>query len=220
MSHRVAINEKFNTQNLMVFCEINEQAKAKAENMINYYENSKDKKPPSVIPYMKRKDVRLRLEKLMMEWQNDMKFLSLNFPDNILHLENLSPVDISGQILIKISGSSQIQVSPKCFVILPIGIPGMGKSSLIPYLEQFCSQNEYILTVISPDTIRKSENLSEHFDFSNKETRKCLFNQLKTAITSNNNRQMIYIDKNHSPNSLEMMMNRIKRFSFVKIIGM
>ncbi|CAG9326784.1 unnamed protein product [Blepharisma stoltei] len=229
ISHRVRIPQDLNLKCLMVYCGINDEGVNKSEESIRNFVSVKSNEVPSyALPYMKCEDIRSKLVQLISCWREDIALLNSKYPNNVIAADYLKPQEIGQLILSKfLMKNPQTINNPRkgCYLIMPLGIPGMGKSSLIPVLQEVLHSISFTLTVISPDTIR-AESINKqtntefdyNFDYNNKNTRTLLFKRLKDEIYKNVHNHVIFLDKNHSPKSLEMVYKEIKRFSNVNFV--
>eukprot|EP01017_Pseudomicrothorax_dubius_P027925 TRINITY_DN3273_c0_g3_i3.p1 TRINITY_DN3273_c0_g3~~TRINITY_DN3273_c0_g3_i3.p1 ORF type:complete len:577 (-),score=151.28 TRINITY_DN3273_c0_g3_i3:584-2314(-) len=99
-------------------------------------------------------------------------------------------------------------------ILIPIGIPGMGKTFFLQSFEKTCKEAGCVLNIVSSDSVRKevmdslaarSKKLSkeELFDKSAKEARDLFFQRLtRLCKVADADKRFIFIDKNHPPNAL------------------
>ena len=103
------------------------------------------------------------------------------------------------------------------YIIVPMGIPGMGKSNLVSIFHENLDKYDASFDIISSDDTRaecmdkqgrKNKNLSrdELFDKTGKEARD-LFNKRLSSLLANAHKKretniFIFLDKNHPPNAI------------------
>lgn len=112
------------------------------------------------------------------------------------------------------------------FVIVPIALPGMGKSFFIPYLHESIIEKSGSWESISFDKIRKecmitlakeNKNLSEEKLFENTGKisgvmlGKNLEFHIKNIRNSNKEYNFLFLDKNHPPNSLKIVQEKARK---------
>ena len=133
----------------------------------------------------------------------------------------------------KIFEENKEKIIPKtCFIILPIGIPGMGKTFLSATLQKIAKNKGFNYYQISSDSIReeamkvyKKNNLGADHETQFKKTansaKKSYYRQLLEKIYENKEKMVIFCDKNHPPHGLVSFFKKIEEVRpFVKIIGL
>ena len=121
-----------------------------------------------------------------------------------------------------------------CFLILPLGIPGMGKSFMESVIKKIALKKGYQFSSIVSDNIRlesmeiyKSKNIDADpekvFNKTATSSKKNYYNQLFDLIEKNTGKLIIYCDKNHPPEALSSLIRRLsEKFPTekrIKLIG-
>ena len=122
-----------------------------------------------------------------------------------------------------------------CYLVLPLGIPGMGKTFLEPTIKKLAQRKGYDYFSISSDEIRensmniyKKQHLGADFDQAFKKTSKSSKNayiqRLFDIIESCKKHSIIFCDKNHPIDAIISFMKSIAKNSFksvtIKLIGL
>lgn len=126
----------------------------------------------------------------------------------------------------------------KVYVIIPIGMPGMGKTYFLKTFKRVVEANGCQLSMISSDEVRKEcmdrlaktqRNLStdQLFDKTATSARNLFNERLKDLITKSDTLQckahFIFVDKNHPPNAMRGTMALIEGSSAglnVEVVGL
>jgi len=105
----------------------------------------------------------------------------------------------------------------KILVFIPIGIPGMGKTTFLSILKKLLEEKGCAITIISSDIIRKrhmdavlkgepSITEKKAFEKTAKPAKIEFFNEVENAISRTkalNQTHIIFLDKNHPPNIIQ-----------------
>ena len=120
------------------------------------------------------------------------------------------------------------QIQTKLYVLVPIGIPGMGKTYFVQTLRKFVEENSFELSIISSDKVRQEcmEKLSKKnkrlsfdqlFEKTGKDARNLFNDKLRELISTTDQRKskahFVFIDKNHPPNAINGTLDLIRRSS-------
>lgn len=133
--------------------------------------------------------------------------------------------------------SSDLKLAPStnlCYLIIPIGIPGMGKTRLSSVLETISNNNGYDFCIVSSDEIRrksmqeyKKKNLQADnekvFKSTAKSSQKSYYSQLFDKILAMKQNTIIFCDKNHPPTGIESLLKHLSSVNYprsnIKLIG-
>lgn len=110
---------------------------------------------------------------------------------------------------------------PICFILIPMGIPGMGKTHIMPIVRKTAISAGFEFFVLSSDEIKnrgileyRKKNLgSDHEKAlikSSKSSTNFYYNELFTRVKQNNGKLFIYLDKNHPPSGFQALLKRLK----------
>lgn len=117
--------------------------------------------------------------------------------------------------------SDLILNSPVCIILIPLGIPGMGKTYIAPIIQKYVVSEGFEYFKVSSDEIRneciksyQKKNLNCDIDIAFKKTaapaKKMFYNALSGKIHSNKGKLFIYCDKNHAPDGLKAFHKNLK----------
>lgn len=109
------------------------------------------------------------------------------------------------------------------YVIIPMGIPGMGKSSLITSFREIVEELGCTMDVVSSDIIRQEcmkEYMEKHptakFDHAFDKTRnaaKMKFDtEIRRSLEKDSDHHVLFIDKNHPPNAIKGTLELLSKF--------
>jgi len=128
--------------------------------------------------------------------------------------ESVSSQDATKQTVSK-SAIAEKNHKGQILVFIPIGIPGMGKTTFLNLLKKLLEEKGCAITIISSDDIRKvhtDEIMSRNpkmqrqvaFEKAAKGAKKQFFEEVESAIKKSNTlpqgTHIIFLDKNHPPN--------------------
>lgn len=114
----------------------------------------------------------------------------------------------------------------RLYVIVPIMIPGSGKSFLLPFLHEAAIRRGAALEAVCADQIRrecmnvlsqKQPSLSEEKLFeqtgklSTLKLTKAMEEKIKNLLNSNKENNFLFIDKNHCPGTFEKVIDNIQK---------
>ena len=129
--------------------------------------------------------------------------------------------------------NSKLSTTPKnnslstIIVLIPITLPGSGKTEIIKYLKQSCQKYGIVFDYISSDDIRKKEielymqkipgitereAFTKSRNFYNKSFQQEIENKFKTIYLDNKiKHSVLFIDKNHPPNAINKTIEPMKK---------
>eukprot|EP00361_Fabrea_salina_P001476 CAMPEP_0202430446 /NCGR_PEP_ID=MMETSP1345-20130828/3886_1 /ASSEMBLY_ACC=CAM_ASM_000843 /TAXON_ID=342563 /ORGANISM="Fabrea Fabrea salina" /LENGTH=1162 /DNA_ID=CAMNT_0049041933 /DNA_START=84 /DNA_END=3572 /DNA_ORIENTATION=+ len=228
----VSVGNSFKENAILVFCGYNEEGIEKSLERLNTArkERKKEPVPPTVQSFLstKPKDLQKRLNNQLDSIRNIRENSKAMYPDYIVE-SNSEPLETTVQ---KIKAKLTPQEKPNTpqeplnhsqnllYVVLPIGIPAMGKSFLINSLlrEQLgCS-----FSVVSSDKVRakcmeeymqrnQKADKKTAFEKTAKPARKQFFQQVAAALVSNHYPHIVFLDKNHPPNAIDFTLNEVRK---------
>lgn len=118
----------------------------------------------------------------------------------------------------------------KIFAIVPIGIPGMGKSFQIKVIEEVISSMNGRMEIVSSDVTRQKcmENLAakqpeltldQRFERSGKDARNSFNAQVKALLNKDFKEDffVLFLDKNHPPNALKGAISALREASSSRV---
>eukprot|EP01017_Pseudomicrothorax_dubius_P048209 TRINITY_DN8739_c0_g1_i1.p1 TRINITY_DN8739_c0_g1~~TRINITY_DN8739_c0_g1_i1.p1 ORF type:complete len:622 (-),score=131.51 TRINITY_DN8739_c0_g1_i1:134-1999(-) len=137
------------------------------------------------------------------------------------------------KILERLKGKSLQQInlasagqSRSIYVLIPLGLPGMGKTKFAQYLKKACEAQGCVLAVVSSDEIRieamnkiassSKRNMSEEELYAKtiNEVKESYQQQLKELLGSSQvGTRFILLDRNQLPNTLEKTFKEIREFA-------
>ncbi|CAG9316924.1 unnamed protein product [Blepharisma stoltei] len=256
LSHRVKISKNFKQNALIVFYGATSEGIIRCEEELKAYANANPSTVPScVLPFLKRKDIGPRLSKLLSEWTTDKEFLQNQYPAYVIDAENKPikelleiiqerieelPAPIENDMQKVEEEQKECPEKPICsgkmaYIIVPMGIPCMGKASFLAALQRYSDENGIVLKTICSDDIRNrcmSEYMKKRRNYDREKafrkthnsSRTTFFDQLKNATMSNSHeKQIIFLDKNHPPKSIMCTLQEIKAveaYSNLKLIAL
>ncbi len=113
-------------------------------------------------------------------------------------------------------------------MLMPMGVPGLGKSTLVESVRGYCMKNGISFLQVSSDDTRREKidelmsknkklTLDEAFQRSGKSAGSSFFktleNMMKTRYKRQEANEVIFIDKNHPPNVWDKTVNGVIRAS-------
>ena len=228
----VSVGNSFRENAILVFCGYNEEGIEKSLERLNIArkERKKEPVPPSVQSFLstKPKDLQKRLNNQLDSIRNIRENCRAMYPDYLVESDS-EPLETTVQKIKAKLTPQEKPTSPQeplthsqnlLYVVLPIGIPAMGKSFLINSLlrEQLgCS-----LSVVSSDKVRakcmeeymqrnQKANKNTAFERTAKPARKQFFQQVAAALVSNHYPHIVFLDKNHPPNAIDFTLNEVRK---------
>jgi hypothetical protein len=109
------------------------------------------------------------------------------------------------------------------YVIIPMGIPGMGKSNLISSFREIVEELGCTMDVVSSDVVRQEcmkeymeKNPTAKFDQAFDKTRnaaKMKFDaEIRRSLDKDSDHHVLFIDKNHPPNAIKGTLELLSKF--------
>lgn len=196
------------------------------------YINSKDKEKSLELLWNNHKKF---IESINQLLPNNYQEVQLSKPDKILEevdlaFEKLKNIQSTLKIEPNVPAESDPGTKPalvqkeskskskQVLAFIPIGIPGMGKTTFLTLLKQLLEEKGCAITIISSDKIRKKHleeamertpDMTEQraFEKSAKPAKKEFFEEVEKAIartaTLQQKTHIIFLDKNHPPNIID-----------------
>ena len=234
------ISDEFDRSALLVFAGFCEEGKAIAGKRLAEAKRA-PAECPGVFSFLKSPDCEGRLNRLISQGASEAVHLMRTFPANVLIFSLIAPQELAGKIAEKLEfvteapPKSVIQHQKptrkqlKC-ILVPLGIPGMGKSCLIPKLREVASALECEFEVISSDAIREQcmkAYMQKHkafdrdtvFERTASSAKNQFYGRLRDILHSSPKRILIYLDKNHPPNAVQPLMKELKQWSGLTIVA-
>lgn len=156
---------------------------------------------------------------LSVPWSEYTKNLKLDNTATAVTYKNDKPAD-DGML---------IEERERIFVIVPISIPGMGKSFFVEkVLINYCKSNGMELNIVSADKIRRNamdalakrqKGLSQDqlFERTGKEANKFFMDSVEAKLRINTKaNSILFIDRNHPPNGIEKILSHIRKVTPAK----
>lgn len=159
---------------------------------------------------------------LKYQFKNSSKTHKKNFTNNNNNNDEIIMAPKSNN-----NNNIVISIKKKLFLIIPIMLPGNGKTFLIPYLhEALISEKNFSWEAISSDKIRKEcmSNLAQRqptckeeklFEqtgkIANINLTKNIEFQIRNIRNSNKEFNFLFIDKNHTPNTFEKVIENARK---------
>ena len=110
---------------------------------------------------------------------------------------------------------------PQTIVLVPVGIPALGKSTLVTSIRELLDPN-WSFTVVSSDAIRREEmekymrkNHTKNLDLAFEKTCKsgptAFFQRVEQSLNSKKSVHVLVLDKNHPPNAIGKTLETLRR---------
>lgn len=234
------ISDQFDQSALLVFAGFCEEGKALAGKRLAEAKRV-PAECPGVFSFLKSPDCEGRLNRLVPQGASEAAHLLQTFPATVLVFSLISPLELAGKIAEKLANVSESPqkavIQPqkhsrkplKC-ILVPLGIPGMGKSCLIPKLKEAASSLECEFEVISSDAIRetcmkaymqknKVFDTNVAFERTASTAKNQFYGRLRDILRSSSRRIVIYLDKNHPPNAVQPLMKELNQWSGLTIVA-
>ena len=222
---------QYNTYFIVVgFDKENKNLEISLQNLENAAKN-KTPVPQSVFAMVQSKTKKATLENLQSKAEEFKTTLSELLPNNFKSVENLNFSDPQGLLDLCKDAASHLQKftsakktvekapqvgngKRKLLIMIPLGIPAMGKTTFIKTLKEVLTLKGGSISVVSSDVVRKEiiDNLrSLHpdwsedklFDSSTKKAKVGFDNRVKETINSLDPKEpgahLLFLDKNHPP---------------------
>ena len=141
--------------------------------------------------------------------------------ENLVDLQDLSLAEIIDKIKLTAEVSLQ-EPTNEVVLVVPMGIPGIGKSHICPYMKTISEDSGWHFSSISSDLITE-EVMSEHtsknpklekkllFQKSYKKSKKLFEQTLSNLLAQKLDKHLIYLDKNHPPNAIYGLRETLNR---------
>ena len=111
--------------------------------------------------------------------------------------------------------------SKRVLVIIPMGIPGMGKTYLVQRLEAETQSLGCSFHIVSSDKVRRSlmedymerthsRDLNKAFESTAKKAKTVFFDRVREGLRSNKPVHVLFIDKNHPPNAVSPTLKELE----------
>ena len=197
---------------------------------------------PSVFSFLQSPDCDSRLNRLISQGTTQSAHLLSLFPDNVLIFPAISHQEIVEIIREKVEFLTKNPIKRvsqfekpvekrilRC-VLVPLGVPGMGKSSLIPKLREAAVTFDFTLEVISSDSIReqcmktymqknKVFDVNVAFERTAKAAKERFYGLLREVIRNAPRRLVVYLDKNHPPNAIPPLQKELRQWPDLNIVA-
>jgi len=110
----------------------------------------------------------------------------------------------------------------RVLVIVPMGIPGMGKTYLVQRLEAEVVSLGCSFSIVSSDQVRRgcmeeymartrTTDLEKAFDSTAKKAREVFYDRVKEGLRSSKQVHVLFIDKNHPPNAVSSTLKELSK---------
>lgn len=130
-----------------------------------------------------------------------------------------SPVQTASPALASKPSASD---SKRVLVIIPMGVPGMGKTYLVKQLQDEAVSLGCSFSIVSSDQVRRScmddhmarnhsKDLDKAFEATAKKARDMFFERVKEGLRSTKQVHVLFMDKNHPPNAISGTLKELEK---------
>jgi hypothetical protein len=234
------ISSEFDRSALLVFAGFSEEGKAIVSKRLVDAKRA-PAECPGVFSFLKSPDCEGRLNRLIPQGASEAAHLIQSFPANVLVFPIISPQELAGKIAEKLVLVPETTPRPvpqthkasrkqiKCLLV-PLGIPGMGKSCIIPKIKEVATALDCEFEVVSSDVIReqcmktymqknKVFDTNVAFERTAKPARDLFYAKLRDILQSAPRRIVIYLDKNHPPNAIQPLMKELRQWQDLTVVA-
>ncbi|CAG9319447.1 unnamed protein product [Blepharisma stoltei] len=218
--NNVPRNPKFSEHDLVIFAGYATSSIPETLNKLQEMKNSTEEIPLNAQSYIKNQNPEGAIKNLynaIFDLRNFIKKFSHDF--GLISYERL--IEEALKLLFP-PPKPKVFYPEGTYVIVPLGIPALGKTELVPVFQEIAERNGFMFVSISSDKIRGelyNKYIEENgktdeqvlYDKTTKQTIKLFQDEIISALSQDSSRKIIYLDKNHPPNAIKGSFETIKK---------